>query len=222
LAGRAAAFQCLTKDGQCNRPHRGRLASWCSSRTASRMRLRFSGDGRRTSWSVCRHGSGRFSRHNQINCRAFVSSGTLATREPHSLCTNNGKRPDGVTQVPWKRGRCLAWYATCPDTYALSHVQSSSIQAGSAASATELRKALKYSGIIAGVDFIPFVIETSGVWGQQALSLVKDIGLQIVAHEPRSTNFMRQRISVAVQRGNACCILGTFKFVGDDNQKLNS
>jgi hypothetical protein len=68
--------------------------------------------------SFCRHGSGRFSRNSQINkllCRAFVSAGTLATREPHSLCTNNGKRPDGVRQVPWKRSQCLARDATCPD-----------------------------------------------------------------------------------------------------------
>jgi hypothetical protein len=83
---------------------------------------------------------------------------------------------------------------------------------------------LKYSDVIAGVDFIPFVIETSGVWGQQALSLVKDIGRQIAAvtHEPRSTTFLRQRISLVVQRGNAFCILGTFKFLGDENQKLKS
>ena len=57
----------------------------------------------------CRHGSGRHARHNQLNdllCHAFISTGTLATREPHSLCTSGGKRPDGVKQVPWKRGRC--------------------------------------------------------------------------------------------------------------------
>jgi len=38
----------------------------------------------------CRFGYGRHSRHNQINdvlCRAFIMSGTLATREPYSLCT---------------------------------------------------------------------------------------------------------------------------------------
>ena len=77
----------------------------------------------------CRHGSGRHSRHNQVNdllCRAFTSAGTQSTREPHSLCTSGGKRPDGVTLVPWKKGRCLAWDATCPDTFALSHVHSSS------------------------------------------------------------------------------------------------
>jgi len=50
----------------------------------------------------CRRGSGRHSRHHQINdllCRAFTSSGTLSAREPHSLCTTAGKRPDGVTLV---------------------------------------------------------------------------------------------------------------------------
>ena len=34
----------------------------------------------------CRFGSGRHSRHNQINdalCRASIKSGSLATREPH-------------------------------------------------------------------------------------------------------------------------------------------
>jgi len=63
-----------------------------------------------------RFGSGRHSRHNQVNdllCRAFINTDTLATRGPHSLCTRDNKRPDGVTLVQWKRGRCLAWDATC-------------------------------------------------------------------------------------------------------------
>jgi hypothetical protein len=90
-----------------------------------------------------------------------------------------------------------------------------------AASAAELRKTLKYSDLIAGVDFIPFVIETWGVWGQQALSLVKDIGRQIAAvtHELRSTTFLRQRISVAVQRGNAFFLIGNLSW--SVNHKLD-
>ena len=32
-----------------------------------------------------------------------------------------------------------------------------------------------------------------------------------VSKEPRSTTFLRQRLSVAVQRGNAACILGTLR-----------
>ena len=163
----------------------------------------------------CRHGSGRYSRHNQVNdllCRALISADTLATREPHSLCTSSGKRPDGVTQVPWRRGRCLAWDVTCPDTYAMSHVQASSTQAGIAAAAAEAKKTQKYADIISGVDFVPVAIETSGVWGEQAIALVMEIGRRIAAstHEPRSTSFLRQRLSVAVQRGNAYCVLGHF------------
>jgi len=37
---------------------------------------------------------------------AFNAAGAYATREPHSLCGRNDKRPDGATQIPWKRGRC--------------------------------------------------------------------------------------------------------------------
>jgi len=164
----------------------------------------------------CRFGSGRHSRHNQVNdllCRAITKSGTLATREPHSLCTGSGKRPDGVTQVPRSRGRCLAWDATCPDTFADSHIQASSTRAGSAAALAEATKSQKYSDITTGVDFVPVAIETSGTWGEQASDLVREIGRRIAAveHEPRSTVFLRQRISVAIQRGNTFCIMGTFR-----------
>jgi len=173
----------------------------------------------------CRHGSGRHARHNFINeliCRAFISTGTLATREPHGLCTSDGKRPDGVTQVPWKRGRCLAWDATCPDTFAMSHVSASSTEAGSAAASAEINKTQKYRDIIAGVDFVPVAIETSGVWGSEGLDLIKDIGRRIttVSHDPRSTTFLRQRISMAVQRGNAFCVLGTFTAARSDNESV--
>jgi len=67
--------------------------------------------------------------------------------------------------------------------------------------------------ITTGVDFFPFAIETSGTWGEQAFHLVMDIGCRLatVTHDPRSTAFLRQRLSVAVQRGNAFCVTGTFR-----------
>jgi len=37
------------------------------------------------------------------------------------------------------------------------------------------------NNIIAGVDFIPFAIETSGVWGVQALELVSEIGRRLTS-----------------------------------------
>ena len=38
--------------------------------------------------------------------------------------------------------------------------------AWSAASAAELNKNARYADIIASVDFVPFVIETAGVWSE--------------------------------------------------------
>jgi hypothetical protein len=163
---------------------------------------------------ACRKSAGRHSRHSQVNdqlLRAFISAGVLATREPNGLCRSDGKRPDGVTSVPWKKGRCLAWDATCPDTYAPSHLQGSSMTAGSAALAAETSKRLKYTDLMRGIDFVPVAIETSGVWGSEGLELVHELGrrLALTNQEPRSTTFLRQRISLAIQRGNAYCVLAT-------------
>ena len=47
---------------------------------------------------------------------------------------------------------------------------------GSNAAVAEANKTQKYSDIIAGADFVPFAIETSGVWSERAMKLVKEIG----------------------------------------------
>jgi Reverse transcriptase (RNA-dependent DNA polymerase) len=163
---------------------------------------------------ACRKSAGRHSRHSQINdllLRAFSNAGVLATREPHGLCTQAGKRPDGVTSIPWQRGRCLAWDATCPDTFAQSHLQSTSTTAGAAATTAEAAKRVKYADIMATIDFTPVAIETSGAWGSEGLALVNELGRRAAALnlEPRSTAFLRQRLSLAIQRGNAYCVLAT-------------
>ena len=104
----------------------------------------------------------------------------------------------------------MAWDATCPNTYAQSYAQTTSRIAGSAAAGAELKKQQKYMDLNVGIDFVPFAIETSGVWGDEAMRLVTEIRrTAVITHEPRSTAFLRQRISVAVQRGNAACINGT-------------
>ena len=45
---------------------------------------------------------------NEMLYRALDSAAAYATQEPRSLCGRNDRRPDGVTQIPWRRGRCLA------------------------------------------------------------------------------------------------------------------
>jgi len=56
----------------------------------------------------------------------------------------------------------IAWNATCPDTFAVSHVLASSTCAGSEAATAEAIKSQKFADFTTGVDFIPFAIKTSG------------------------------------------------------------
>jgi len=54
-------------------------------------------------------------------------------------------------------------------------------------------------------------VETTGVWAKEGLSLLLEIGRRIaeVTGEKRSGNFLLQRLSIAVQRGNLASVLGT-------------
>ena len=74
-----------------------------------------------------------------------------------------------------------------------------------------------YSHLCTTHYFSPFAVETSGVFGPEALSLVSDIGRLIQAEtgEPKSYQFLLQGIAVAVQRGNAASIRGTAHVVDD-------
>ena len=71
----------------------------------------------------CRKSAGRIARHTSINGiikAALTAAETPCQLEPRGLTRDDGKRPDGVTTMPWKEGRCLMWYVACPDTLAPS------------------------------------------------------------------------------------------------------
>ena len=163
----------------------------------------------------CRMSAGRQSRHASVNDiiqRALHSAGVASIREPTGLCQDD-KRPDGITLIPWAKGRCVVWDFTCPDTLAPSHVNTTSRIAGSAADAAEANKLVKYSDMQNCYDVTPVAIETLGSWGQRGMQFINEIGRKIAeaTDEPRSTIFLRQRIMIAIQRGNASAVLGTHK-----------
>jgi len=93
----------------------------------------------------------------------------------------------------------------------MCHVTACSDGAGSAAANGEIRKCHEYQDIICGVDFVPVAIETSGAWGKRAIGLIKEIGCRkaAITYDNRATSLLPQRLSIAVQRGNATCVLGT-------------
>ena len=166
----------------------------------------------------CRSSAGlhRHRRHagaNEVILRAIRSVPIHAELEPRLLLNDDGKRPDGATLDPWAAGRYLVWDFTCPDTLAPSHLSISSSEAGRAAQQAEARKVTKYHEFVASGNFIfsPVAIETLGTWGPSAISLCEELGGRIAREtgDLRSLAFLKQRLSLAVQRGNAASVLGT-------------
>jgi hypothetical protein len=162
----------------------------------------------------CFKSAGRWSRHaaaNDVIARALQSAGVPNKLEPAGCSRADGKRPDGLTLVPWKRGKSIVWDFTCVDTFAPSHLPITSVSAGRAAEEAGVRKARKYDFLAHRFLFVPVAVETSGVWDKIGLSWVREIGVRVAAvtGEKRSVSFLLQRISLAIVRGNVAAVLGT-------------
>jgi hypothetical protein len=114
----------------------------------------------------CFKSSGRFSRHTEINSiinRSLTSIHVNSTLEPNGLSRDDGKRPDGMTLVPWIKGQPLVWHVTVVDTLADSYVLKSSEVSGFAAEMACKRKHSKYSSIISSnYAFKGLAFETLG------------------------------------------------------------
>ena len=120
---------------------------------------------------------------------------------------DNDKR--GLTVLPWANEHCLLWDSTCPDIS--SRQNRAELGSEIVANDAESRKSTNFSSLSALYRFIPIAIETLGVPGDEALSFFQDLRqrIAVATAEPRSFQFLMQRLSVAIQRDNAACIIGT-------------
>ena len=98
-----------------------------------------------------RKAPGKITRHhaldNLVAC-AFTSAGIPSSKEPHGLVRSDGKQPDGLTLVPWKGGKPLAWDITAVCTVADSYVAAMAREAGAAVECAAELKISKYSGLV--------------------------------------------------------------------------
>ena len=95
----------------------------------------------------CKLSASKHARHNVINDlveRAVTLADIPCVKEPQGLSRSDGKRPDGMTIIPWKAGKCALWDVTVIYIVAQSYVSQSSQCAGSAAESAATRKSFKY------------------------------------------------------------------------------
>ena len=166
----------------------------------------------------CRRSAGRLSRHHNINdiiWRALTKAGVPSTKEPYGLSRTDGKRPDGLTLIPWSSGKCAIWDVTVIDTFAHSYLNVTSVTAGGAAEIAAARKLDKYRDLASGYEVIPVAMETMGPANPGGADFINGIGRQIALHtrDQRETSFLWQRLSIALQRFNAVCFRGSFNLV---------
>ena len=92
-----------------------------------------------------------------------------------------------------------------------SHLNLSAVSAGAAAFEAEVKKQNKYRSLSNDYNLVAVGVETSGVFGKQASKFLKDLGKKLISitGEPRSSSFLLQRTSSAIQVGNSASILAT-------------
>ena len=119
----------------------------------------------------CQKSAGLRSRHDEINDlikRSLASAGIPSVLEPICTCLEDGKRPDGMTLIPWAFGKALLWDATCVNSFAACYIANSSKTLGFAACEAETKKIKKYAVLCHDYNFVPVGVETTGVLGKHA------------------------------------------------------
>ena len=164
---------------------------------------------------VCKHSSGTGSRHSSINdiiSRAFVSAGVPVTKEPGGLIRGVGKRPDGLTLIPWRNGKPLAWDATVSTPLATSYVAASTIAAGSSAEIAEVRKTAKYAYLAPGITFQAVALDSLSGVSSSTAGFINELGHRIsaVSSDPAETSHLWQRLSICLMRHNSILLHQSF------------
>ena len=163
---------------------------------------------------ACLKSAGRWPRHSNLNDiikRGLEQAWVPAALEPPGLCETDARRPDGVTLYPFSNGLSLTWDATCADTFCQTNIGETAHSPGAAATEAEKRKRNHYSDLASRYRFEPVSVETTGVFGQSTDKFLAELGKRITARtgEKRETEWLRQRISVAIIRSNTASIKAT-------------
>ena len=119
------------------------------------------------------------------------------------------EKPNGSAYIEMGNTKILAAVYGPREVSFFFTLNNSAITPGAAATAAEESKRRKYRGLTDRFIFSPLGFETSGAFGPEAHKVITDIGkrLQRQSGELRERLWLYQRLSLAVQRGNAATII---------------
>ena len=133
--------------------------------------------------------------------------------EPRGLYQIDSKRPDGVTMIAWERGKQLVWDVTVVDPLAPSCLNQGSLcNPGTTATEAEARKIEKYRELTDnGYIFQPVALEVQVSLGESSEIFITRLCKMLCRshNDQRAGSFLKQWISMALQIGNAACVLRT-------------
>jgi hypothetical protein len=163
---------------------------------------------------ACPRSAGRIPRHamlNRVLADGLRRAGFCPRLEPQGLSPASGLRPDGLTLVPYARGRCLVWDATVWSTLCATQLSSTARRAGAAAEAASILKRRKYAELEKEYIVEPLAFETHGSESATTAEFLKGLGGHITAAtgDTRDRRYFYEQVSLAIQRGNALSLLGT-------------
>ena len=132
---------------------------------------------------------------NGIIFRSLFSVSIPASKEPIGLTRLDGKRPDGLTLVPWQGGKPVTWDITVVSTSMRQVIMLLELQ--------DLPFLGKRPSILVSLRvFCTNRAQNSGAIAHCSLDFLTEVGRRLSAAtgDAHETAFLFQRISVALQR----------------------
>ena len=119
-------------------------------------------------------------RGNDIRRIALRKAGGPSKLELAGLLIDDGKRPDGVTYIPWTGGSVLEWDFTCVSRQAQRNINDGFHDGPSVANLTEEKKRSLYSGLPRSCQFVPISVENVRGISESSYRTLSVIGRRIV------------------------------------------
>ena len=127
----------------------------------------------------------------------------------------SGNPPEGTKLTPWRCGQPLVWDITVVDTFAPHHSSLIEEGPGAVANRIETVKTVEQLRLLSTHSYVPLVIETTGVFGTETAKFFKELArrMRLISRDSREHSSLLQKISIAIQCGNAAAIQQQFELI---------